>query len=104
MDQQILDDVSAMLEDTFFTESFQNVNGATDETLKILFDVTSEIVFDPNPIESGSLQILLKTADMTNVDRDSVFTRLADSVVYYPIRIGKDQHGTTLIDISLDIP
>jgi hypothetical protein len=78
-----------------------HINGATNETLRVLFNNPHQIGLEGwGEISSSGPAIEIQTADLTNVDRASTFT--ISGTVYYVIEIQPDQDGVTTILLSED--
>jgi hypothetical protein len=78
-----------------------HVNGATNETLRVIFNNPHKTGLEGwGEISSAGPGILIQTADLTNVDRDSTFA--ISGTTYYVIEIQPDQDGITTIWLSED--
>jgi len=78
-----------------------HVNGAVNETLQVLFDRSRELLLeDDMALSTAQVSIQVRTADMTNIDRDSQFT--IESELYFVLEIQEDVEDVTLITLSQD--
>lgn len=100
MQNLINSDLAAVFTEGFTVEATHQ-NGATNEALRVLFSNPNRPGLDNLAEVSGSSpSLLIQTADMVNVDRESTFT--INSVVYSVIDIHPDQSGVTRIFLSED--
>ena len=93
--QQILNDLDNVFQAGLQTAA-QHTNGATVETINVLFDRVHEMTFENGlEVSTQQPQILVQTADAASVARDSVF--VIESVTYYVLEIQPDDNGTKRI-------
>lgn len=97
-DEQIATDIAAIFDDLFFTELFTHTYNSSSEEIRVIFDNDSTVIL--NEVETAAPSIQLPTADMAHVTYASTLTRQEDSVVYYPLLIGIDENGITIIYLT----
>lgn len=74
-----------------------HVNGATNETLRVIFDDEHEVSND-GMVSTSTPRILIATDAMGNVDIDSTFT--IDGTAFHAVEIRPDNDGLTEIILS----
>ena len=84
-----------------FIDAALHTHPGGSETINIIFDQQRELMHEGNlTVTTSEPSIMLKTFDMTNVSRESVFK--IDGVDYNVFEIQPDDKGVTIIILTLD--